>query len=466
MTVPSWVSDSIFYQIFPDRFANGDRGNDPPNVQPWGEKPTLQGFQGGDLQGIIDKLDYLVDLGVTALYLNPIFLSPSNHRYNTTNYYRIDPKLGTMDDFKRLLAAVHERGMRLILDGVFNHCGRGFFAFVDVLENGEHSPYQDWFHIHDFPLQAFSPGDAERYTAWWKFKSLPKFNTDNPEVRRFLFDVARYWIEQGADGWRLDVPNEIDDDSFWDEFRRQVKGVNPDAYLVGEIWEPDPRWVGEGHFDGLMNYPVRSALLELLQGGSPRSFSDRVSELLTLYPEVHNRAHYVPLGSHDTPRIMTLADGEARKVCFAMSFVFCYLGAPAVYYGDEIGLEGGEDPDCRRAFPWQPEHWDHGMRDHVRHLAWRRRENPILTQGSFHAHFASDAARVLSFRRQHNGLSGLLVMNASGEAWQGTIPVGDELGWGTELALVDVLGGPGGSVRDGSLALGLDGYAAAFLVPE
>lgn len=235
MTTPYWVQDAIFYHIFPDRFSNGDTSNDPPNLQKWGAPPTIWGFQGGDLRGILRHLDYLLDLGVNAIYLNPIFLASSNHRYNASDYFQIDPRLGTMADFHALVEAVHKNDVRIILDGAFNHCGRGFFAFADVLENGERSAYKDWFHIKQFPLDAYGSGDAQNYTGWWNHKSLPKFNTDNPKVREHIFNVARFWIEQGADGWRLDVPNEIDDDGFWKEFRKVVKSANRDAYITGEI---------------------------------------------------------------------------------------------------------------------------------------------------------------------------------------------------------------------------------------
>ncbi|HEY5271183.1 MAG TPA: alpha-amylase family glycosyl hydrolase, partial [Anaerolineales bacterium] len=220
MPPPYWVQDAIFYQIFPDRFANGDPTNDPPNLQKWGSTPTVWGFQGGDLRGIIQHFDYLLDLGITAIYLNPIFAATSTHRYNTSDYYQIDPKLGTLADFRALLDTAHRNDVRLVLDGVFNHVGRGFFAFVDVLENGENSPYKGWFHIKDFPLDAYDGGQPENYLGWWNHKDLPKLNTSNKQVRKYIFDVARYWIEQGIDGWRLDVPNEIDDDGFWAEFRR------------------------------------------------------------------------------------------------------------------------------------------------------------------------------------------------------------------------------------------------------
>ncbi len=223
MSVPAWVADAVFYQIFPDRFANGDASNDPRGVQPWGAPPTIWGFQGGDLRGVLEHLDYLADLGINALLFNPIFQASSNHRYNTTDYFRIDPGLGTQEDFRALLDAVHQRGMRMVLDGVFNHCGRGFFAFYDLLENELHSPYVDWFHVRRFPLHAYGAGEAENYLAWWKFKSLPKFNTGNPKVRQYLLSVAAHWVRQGIDGWRLDVPNEIDDDLFWAEFRETVK---------------------------------------------------------------------------------------------------------------------------------------------------------------------------------------------------------------------------------------------------
>ncbi len=300
MSVPSWVQDSIFYQIFPDRFANGDKKNDPPNVQPWGSPPTIWDFQGGDLQGIIQHFDYILDLGVNALYLNPIFQATSNHRYNTTDYYKIDPKLGDKSDFHALLDLAHRHNIRVILDGVFNHCGRGFFAFADVLENHEHSPYRDWFHINRLPVDAFSPGEARDYKAWWGIKSLPKFNTTNPGVRKYLQGVARYWIEQGVDGWRLDVPNEIDDDPFWNECRHLVKSANSDAYILGEIWTADRRWVGEGHFDGLMNYPFRECLLGMLaaDGHDSSHCVASMESLTTIYPPENVNAMYVPLGSH------------------------------------------------------------------------------------------------------------------------------------------------------------------------
>ena len=283
MTTPYWLQDAVFYQIFPDRFANGDSTNDPVNMEKWGSPPTAWGFQGGDLRGIIQHFDYLLDLGINAIYLNPIFLSPANHRYHTSDYYKIDPRLGSMLDFHALIDLVHRNNVRIVLDGVFNHCSRGFFAFNDVLENNQHSSYKDWFIIHRFPLDAYSPGEATHYDAWWNIKALPKFNTNNPEVRNYLFGVARYWVERGIDGWRLDVPNEIDDDSFWAEFRQVVKSTNRDACLIGEIWTADRRWANDTHFDGLMHYPIREALIKSLTGKETiTKFVDIVEEMVNM----------------------------------------------------------------------------------------------------------------------------------------------------------------------------------------
>lgn len=436
-SVPAWVRDAIFYQIFPDRFARADEKASHPYYQPWGSKPTLRGFQGGDLQGILRRLDYLLELGVTAIYLNPIFLASSNHRYNTTDYYRIDPKLGTMADFRRLVDAVHANGMRIILDGVFNHVGRGFFAFNDLLENQEDSPYRDWFFVHRFPVDAYSPGPAESYAAWWGYKSLPKLNTNNPDVRRFLLDVARYWIEQGADGWRLDVPNEIDDDTFWAEFRAVVRSVNPEAYLVGEIWNVDPRWVGPGHFDGLMNYPLRREIIHLVCGKiRPGSFCRRVEDILSAYPLENQFAFYNLLGSHDRERIATLLDGDIARVKLAHLILFALPGAPGIYYGDEIGIRGGKDPDCRGAFPWDLAQWDHDLRSFLRRLIAVRKGSTALRHGSFsmlkpvHKH-------VLGFLRQTQEDQVLVIANP--ESVEQTVRFRyDDFGWPIERDVTDL----------------------------
>ncbi|HEY9077375.1 MAG TPA: glycoside hydrolase family 13 protein [Anaerolineaceae bacterium] len=414
MIVPYWVKDAIFYQIFPDRFANGDESTKPVNVQPWGSPPTIHGFQGGNLRGIIQHLDYLLDLGINSIYLNPIFLSPSTHRYNTTDYYQIDPRLGDMSDFRALLDAAHKQNIRVILDGVFNHCGRGFFAFNDLLENQEHSGYKDWFHVNKFPIDAYSPGDAQDYIGWWKYKSLPKFNTSNPYVRRYIMNVARYWIQQGADGWRLDVPNEIDDDEFWAEFREVVKSQNPDAYILGEIWDPLPRWVSEGHCDGLMNYPLRDAILGVVNNKlTINAFSERIDDLLKIYARENLFAMYNPLGSHDTERLMTVCINDQQRVKLALLCQFSLPGAPSIYYGDEIGMEGGKDPSCRGAFRWEIKTWNCELRAWIQQLIALRKRIPALRRGEVKRILADNSRFCYAFSRVLGKEQVLVAMNTS-----------------------------------------------------
>ncbi|MBN1485263.1 MAG: glycoside hydrolase family 13 protein [Chloroflexia bacterium] len=413
---PEWVQDAIFYQIFPDRFYNGEPGNDPPNVCRWGSLPSRSNFCGGDLAGVMEKLPYLLDLGVNAIYFNPIFKASSNHRYNTYDYFQIDPLLGTQETFQRLLHQAHQHGIRIVLDGVFNHCGRGFFPFHDILENGSDSFYLDWFHVRDLPLRAYAE-DREQvnYECWWNIPSLPKFNTDTPAVRQFLFSVARHWLQQGIDGWRLDVPGEIDDDSFWQEFRRQVKGVHPEAYILGEIWFEGTRWLQGDQFDGIMNYELRTLLLEWLIEDKYRSlaFAHRLQDILDKYPPLALFGQMNVLGSHDTARLMTLAQGDVDTVKMLWLFVMTWPGAPCIYYGDEIGLTGDPDPDCRRCFPWDKAAWNHSLRGFIRRLIQIRQELPALRRGNVHLLFAHPRQNLYAHGRGEGAEAVIMAMNAS-----------------------------------------------------
>jgi len=283
VTTPEWVKDAVFYQIFPDRFAISTRVSKPSNLEAWDTPPTVFGFKGGDLLGAAEKLDYLQDLGITAIYFTPVFTSTANHRYHTFDYFSVDPILGGNAALRRLLDQAHARNIRVVLDGVFNHASRGFYQFNHALENGAASPYLDWFYFNDEWLKAGRPLDAYPrkhfkgyggkasleqlgYRAWWDLPALPKLNTNTPAVREFIFDVAKFWIDFGIDGWRLDVPGEIDDDSFWSEFRRRVKGANPEVYIVGEVWEAARRWLQGDQFDAVMNYLFTKAVLGYFVG--------------------------------------------------------------------------------------------------------------------------------------------------------------------------------------------------------
>lgn len=433
---PEWVKDAIFYQIFPDRFAKSIQfGTDgylpkPQNLQPWGAKPTYHGFQGGDLLGAAEKLDYLADLGINAIYLNPIFASASNHRYHTHDYFQVDPLLGGNKAFKTFLDAAHKKNMRVILDGVFNHASRGFFQFNHLLECGPESPYVHWFHVHGWPINAYNEDQQPNYAAWWGIHSLPKFNTNTPDVREFLWRVGTYWLEQGIDGWRLDVPNEIDDDSFWQEFRRRCKAVNPDAYIVGEIWGDGQRWLQGDQFDAIMNYVFTRAAFGFLVGErmdqrdtvrcgygyiQPINGSQCAAEFERMFNHCYHPEIVLSqlnmLGSHDTPRIRNVAAHDFESVRLLYLCQMTVPGVPNIYYGDEIGMAGGHDPDCRRAFPWEDEGaWRVDLRRYVQALIRLRHRSTALRRGDFAVLHADE--KVLVYQRRYRGETAVIALNS------------------------------------------------------
>ena len=430
--VPEWVQDAVFYQIFPDRFAKSARVPKPSGLEPWSAPPTVHGYKGGDLLGVVERLDHLEALGVSALYLNPIFRSASNHRYHTHDYHHVDPLLGGDAALRELLDAAHARGMRVVLDGVFNHASRGFLQFNDIMENGERSPYLDWFRVRRFPLNAYGGGEIG-YDAWWNLPALPKLNTATPAVREYLWDVGERWLAFGADGWRLDVPNEIDDDAFWREFRRRCRAVNGECYLVGEIWEDAGRWLTGDQFDAVMNYPLTRAIYgyvgrgrglaepELARSGLRRirpldaaGFAEALGGLLERYPRAIVQAQLNLLGSHDTPRAKTVLLDDDAALRLAYLLLFTLPGAPCVYYGDEIGLAGGHDPACRNAVPWDDEDaWDRALLARLGRLAALRRERPALRRGGTAVLAAT--GDVLVYGRDLEGGRLLVAMNAGDE---------------------------------------------------
>lgn len=354
MTPPAWVKDAVFYQIFPERFANGDTSNDPDDVLPWGGTPTPTNFFGGDLQGVIDHLDYLVDLGINAIYFNPVFEATTNHKYDTSDYFKVDPHFGTNETLKQLVKACHERGIRVLLDAVFNHCGRTFPAFVDVMEKGKASPYAEWFYVREWPLEVRN--GIPTYDTFSFEPIMPKLNTENPEVKDYLLTAAKYWIEEvGIDGWRLDVANEVDH-QFWREFRQTVKSVNPDAYIVGEIMHDSMAWLQGDQFDAVMNYPFTNALLNFFAHGrsDAESFAYAIQAQLASYPRQVNEVAFNLLGSHDTTRLLTLCNGNTDRFKLAYLFELTFYGAPCIYYGDEIGIDGEHDPYNRKCMEWDP----------------------------------------------------------------------------------------------------------------
>lgn len=397
---PAWVRDAVFYQIFPDRFANGDPSNDPDGTSPWGCAPTPHNFFGGDFQGVMDKISYLKDLGITAIWFNPIFESVSNHKYDTADYLRVDDSFGDLDKFRELVDALHAEGIRVILDGVFNHTGDEFWAFQDIIEKGRESRYVNWYYIHDFPIRRYP---KPNYGAWWGFADLPKLNMENPEVRRYILDVVTFWMtEVGVDGWRLDVPNEVDH-SFWKEFRDHVKSINPEAYIVGEIWHNGSPWLAGDEFDAVMNYVFRDAVLDFFarRTASASELVVRLEKLRADYPAQASAALLNLLGSHDTERVLTAFGGNASRMIPAIVFQMTYPGAPMVYYGDEVGMIGAKDPGCRGTMIWDERKQNRSLLALYRRLMHLRRESAALRRGDIRWLLQDDPTRSFAFMRSY-----------------------------------------------------------------
>ncbi len=409
---PEWARGVLFYQIFPERFANGDTSNDPPNSVPWGSTPEYDNFMGGDLQGVIDHIDHLKDMSVGAIYFNPIFEAGSNHKYDTHNYMEIDDNFGDTRLFTRLNEETEKAGIKLVLDGVFNHIGFGSEIFQDVVQNGESSKYADWFFVHSYPVHG---PDNPNYEAWWGFGSLPKLNTDNPKVRSYLFKAIRKWQEHGADGWRLDVANEVPH-RFWKDFRDTIRSIDPQTYSIGEIWGDGTPWLNGEEFDAVMNYRFRDACIEFFAKSNitPTDFLDRLGGYIADYPQPVNTVLMNLLGSHDTPRFLTIANGETWRVRLAMIWSLTWPGAPCIYYGDEIGMKGGKDPDCRRAFNWDDEKkWDRNLFKTVRYIAGLRRKNPSLALGTARPLYVDDENMVLVVERRYEKEISVVAVNLS-----------------------------------------------------
>lgn len=379
--VPKWVKDTVWYQIFPERFANGNDAITPKNAVPWGSEPTPENLMGGDLYGVIDKLDYLQELGITGLYFCPIFHATSNHKYDTIDYMEIDPQFGDKETFKKLVEEAHKRGIRVMLDAVFNHAGYKSKFFQDVLENQEKSIYKDWFYLPEFPV-SFEKGNYEKFGYC---NPMPKFNTENPECREYLLEVARYWVREfDIDGWRLDVANEVDH-VFWRDFRREVRAIKSDVYILGEIWHDSMPWLQGDQFDAVMDYPVGSAIIDFIcyQKISAEEYKYALSEALVRYPKNMNEVTFALLDSHDTARIVTRCKDNLDKVRLAYLLLFSYTGSPSIYYGGEIGLNGLDDPGCRKAMPWDALDANKEFTSFIRRLIELRKTVPAFRSQAF-----------------------------------------------------------------------------------
>ncbi|WP_300367909.1 glycoside hydrolase family 13 protein [uncultured Subdoligranulum sp.] len=349
---PAWVRDTIWYQIFPDRFC---RSKGSANQTPWREGPVTNRERfGGDLPGICQKLDYLASLGVSGLYLNPIFAADSVHRYDTRDYTRVDPALGTNADLKQLVEQAHARGIRVMLDAVFNHCGPHFAPWRDVMENGPGSPYWDWFMVNRWPPESTPGGTRDgRYFSFAFAADMPKLNTNNPAVIDYFGTLCESWVrDYGVDGIRFDVGNEISH-RMLKELRRRVRAIRPDIYLLGEIWHDASPWLEGDEYDAVMNYPLQQAVKDFF-ADSARTAGDLAEQLyrcLHLYRRQTTDVLFNLMDSHDTDRLFTRS-GSEDAFFQQLTLLFTLPGSPCIYYGTEVALPGGHDPDCRRCMPW------------------------------------------------------------------------------------------------------------------
>ncbi|CAM2780466.1 alpha-glycosidase [Paenibacillus sediminis] len=453
--VPEWAKEAIFYQIMPERFANGDPSNDPKGTVTWGSNPTRSTYFGGDLKGIMDHLDYLVDIGINAIYLTPIFLSPSYHKYDTIDYKRVDPHFGSNEDLKLLVKQCHDKGIRVILDAVFNHCSEQFPQFQDVLKNGGKSKYADWFHINTFPAEV--KDGIPSYDTFGFFGNMPKFNTANPEVKQYLLDVAQYWIQEiQLDGWRLDVANEIDH-HFWRDFRRVVKEANPDAYIVGEVWSDSLNWLMGDQFDSVMNYPFADKVVQFFSGGMDGyAFANSMGSLVMRYPQQTNEVVFNMLCSHDTPRLLTRLDNDKRRMKLAVVFLFTYMGTPCIFYGDEIGLTGQNDPDCRKSMEWDASKQDRELYDFYKLMINLRKAHAALREGRFRFLKADKNDPCIIYERSDDRIHYTIWMNNTAEKRTLTHPM-DTSDWRDALSDVKV------APDKGMMNISLDPYGFRIL---
>ncbi len=426
-TIPEWVKETVWYQIFPERFANGDKANDPEHTLPWGSKdPDREDFFGGDLQGVRDHLDYLTDLGVNGIYFCPIFKATSNHKYDTIDYYEVDPAFGDKKLLKNLIDEAHKRGIRIMFDAVFNHMGVHSPQWQDVLKNGEKSIYKDWFHIRFFPVDSYQmtdlPETAENipYDTFAFTPFMPKLNTANPEVQKYLLDIATYWIKEfDIDGWRLDVANEVDH-HFWKKFREAVIEIKPDIYILGEIWHSSQAWLQGDEFHAVMNYAFTDSIKDYF-AKKKITASQMVSGMnhqQMLYRDQVNEGTFNLLDSHDTARILTLCQGNKELMKSVMAFMFLQKGSPCIYYGTEIGMTGEDDPDCRKCMIWEKEEQDLELFGFIKELVSLRKQlSKIISEGSTQWLIVYDREDKLYFTRELEGQIIYVYFNQSKEPW-------------------------------------------------
>ncbi len=411
--IPQWAKNKVIYQIFPSRYAT-DR--DVP-LQEWYRAPiSFRDDLRGNLRGIIEHLDHLQELGVDVIYMTPIFASPSCHKYDTVDYYHIDPSFGTEEDLRELVENAHGMGIRVILDGVFNHTSPDFFAFKDVAKKEWDSAYIDWYYMSEFPLRR-NRGEKPNYKCFGYYGGMPKLNLENPQTEAYFMDVALYWLKEfHIDGWRMDVADEISH-RFWKKFRKEVKAVNPEALIIGEIWHYAGEFLEGDEWDSVMNYPFYNALKDFVVYGTLHA-SQFMGNLDFIRGRSHVEVHQVLvnlMGSHDTPRFLHLC-GSKEKQRLAAALLLLMPGMPMIYYGDEYGMEGGGDPDNRRGMYWDPVRQDQEMFEWYKRLIHVRKAHAAITEGKTVECMTDDETELIVLKKELAGEQITLVFhNQAGE---------------------------------------------------
>lgn len=432
---PSWVADAVFYSLNPDRLARGRLASPPPwdvtVFEAWAAPPAHKAYKGGNLYGVIEHLDFLQELGVTALYLTPIFTSPTHHRYKSIRHFEVEPLLGGNAAFDSLLSELKRRGMRLMLDGVFNHVGLGFAPFQDVLEYGPASPWRSWFHVDQWP----------QYECWNNNPTMPKLNHANRAVQDYIFSITEFWARKGIDAWRFDAPQEINVPGFWQEMRRRLKAINPEIYLMGEIWTNAGRWLDGTQWDGATNYPLLGAIQRfvcgdrirkehLLDGGrdfqplDAGGFQHEVEGLMGRYSADVQLSMFNFLSTHDIARFLTVCGGDLRLLELAMVILVTHPGTPSIYYGDEVGMQGGLPPDSRGGFP-PADRWNHECLRFHRELVALRHRHSALRNGTLR--FLQTKEKALVFERANDTETLLVIVNAGDSNASVVLPEGRQI---------------------------------------
>ncbi len=428
--VPKWVKNVVWYQIFPDRFCNGNPARNPQNVSQWETRtPGRSEVFGGDLEGIMEKIPYLKDLGIGGVYLNPVFLARSNHKYDTIDYEIVDPEFGDNQTLKELIRQLHEAGIRVMMDGVFNHCGFLFAPWQDVLRNGPKSRYYHWFMVNRWPFakEEFSTRGGQFYSFAF-FAGMPKLNTNHPEVASYFIRLCRKWVEEyEVDGIRFDVGNEVSH-AFLKQLRLELKRINPDVYLLGEIWHDSISWMRGDEYDSVMNYPFVSSINEfwLDPGADRRELEYAVNRCFSMYQKQQTEILFNLLDSHDTDRLFTRV-GENRDIFYQQLVMLLTMpGSPCIYYGTEVALPGGHDPDCRRCMPW--EEIASGQHDtsllFVKTLIGLRKALPACRSMNIRFLYETDNDRLLSYEKEGEDGSRIRVMLNCSQKAQPLAPSG------------------------------------------